>query len=71
MPQIEHYSLIPGLFKNEPPVRSADLALDSFRPSSKEARMVGWEDAKAVFVEVDECESGWMALADVGGALQR
>jgi hypothetical protein len=33
--------------------------------------MVSWEDAKAVFVAVDEYETGWMAQADVGGALQR
>ena len=33
--------------------------------------MVSWEDAKAVFVAVDEHETGWMAQADVGGALER
>ena len=33
--------------------------------------MVSWEDAKAVFVAVDEYETGWMAQADVGEALQR
>ena len=32
--------------------------------------MLSWEDAKAVFVAVDEYETGWMAQADVGGALQ-
>eukprot|EP01046_Picozoa_sp_COSAG06_P005267 COSAG06_NODE_233_length_19608_cov_129.527244_13_plen_221_part_00 len=35
------------------------------------AIMVCWEDAKAVFVAIDEHETGWMAQADLGAALQR
>ena len=33
--------------------------------------MVSWEEAKTVFVAVDEHETGWMAQADAAGALQR
>ena len=41
------------------------------RVTHSAATMVCWEDAKAVFVAIDEHETGWMAQADLGAALQR